>query len=66
MNSSYRRLPGITAPCKDCPDHAMGCHSKCDKYAEFKKQVEEYNETVRKAKKIDKEFYEFKAKKRKK
>lgn len=30
----------ITAPCKDCPDRAIGCHSICPKYAEFKKAMD--------------------------
>lgn len=28
----------VTSPCKDCPDRYVGCHSKCDKYLEFKEQ----------------------------
>lgn len=26
-----------TAPCKDCEDRELGCHSKCEKYIEYKK-----------------------------
>ena len=26
----------MSAPCKNCPNRVMGCHSKCDKYAEFR------------------------------
>lgn len=25
----------MTAPCKNCPDRAPGCHGKCGKYREF-------------------------------
>lgn len=25
------------APCKDCEDRELGCHSKCEKYIEYKK-----------------------------
>lgn len=25
----------ISAPCKDCPDRKIGCHSECDKYADY-------------------------------
>lgn len=28
-----------TAPCKDCPDRFVGCHSTCEKYIQFKKDV---------------------------
>ena len=26
----------ITAPCKDCPDRAEGCHGRCERYAAFR------------------------------
>ena len=26
-----------SAPCKDCPDRKVGCHSSCQKYKDFKK-----------------------------
>lgn len=26
------------APCKDCPDRFVGCHSGCERYASFKAQ----------------------------
>ena len=29
----------IHAPCRDCPDRALGCHSKCERYAEYKKKI---------------------------
>lgn len=25
--------------CKNCTDRYIGCHSKCDKYAEFRNEV---------------------------
>ena len=28
------------APCKDCCDRTIGCHSKCSKYLEWKKKDE--------------------------
>lgn len=28
------------APCKDCADRHVGCHSKCSKYVEWKKEIE--------------------------
>ena len=31
----------MTAPCKDCPERHMGCHSKCEKYIEYHKFREE-------------------------
>lgn len=26
----------MNAPCKDCIEREMGCHSKCERYARFK------------------------------
>lgn len=31
----------MKAPCKDCPDRQVGCHSTCEKYIEFKKEADE-------------------------
>lgn len=28
----------MNVPCKDCPDRNAGCHSKCERYAEFDKE----------------------------
>ncbi len=25
----------MNAPCKDCPDRVLGCHSTCEKYKAF-------------------------------
>lgn len=30
----------ITAPCKDCQDRGLGCHSNCPKYAAYKAELE--------------------------
>lgn len=29
------------APCKDCEDRMVGCHSVCQKYIDFKKESDE-------------------------
>ena len=34
----------VSNPCKDCKDRKLGCHSKCDKYSEFKNKIEEIKE----------------------
>lgn len=31
-------------PCKDCLDREVGCHSRCEHYAEFRKRKEEIYE----------------------
>lgn len=33
-------LRGTTAPCKDCPDRYLGCHSECERYADFCRELE--------------------------
>lgn len=42
------------APCKDCPDRFVGCHSTCQKYVQYRtdrddmiKKMYEYKEGVR-------------------
>lgn len=37
------------APCKDCPDRVVGCHSICTKYTEYRKQQDAENEARRKS-----------------
>lgn len=36
----------MKAPCKDCPDREVGCHGKCDKYAQFKEERNKEIETI--------------------
>lgn len=33
----------MNAPCKDCSDRQVGCHSACEKYLDFRKEVDEIN-----------------------
>jgi len=40
----------IVAPCKDCKERSIGCHSKCEKYKEFKTANDAYNKKTRLAK----------------
>lgn len=39
----------ITAPCKNCTGRYTGCHSKCEKYKEFKRKAAEEQATIRSA-----------------
>lgn len=32
--------PPANAPCLDCKDRFIGCHSKCEKYKQFKRKME--------------------------
>ena len=40
------------APCKDCKDRHIGCHGKCEKYLEYKKELQK----VKYQEKIDKKI----------
>ena len=35
------------APCKDCPARTPGCHSCCEKYLEFREDLDVFNALVR-------------------
>lgn len=45
------------APCKDCPNRQVGCHSTCEKYIVFRKERDELNELKNKAKNDEKSYY---------
>ena len=47
----------IYAPCKDCKDRFLGCHSKCDKYKDYKKRSEELNDMKNKSENISMRGY---------
>ena len=34
------RVQPVVPPCKDCADRHVGCHGKCEKYAEFNRVCE--------------------------
>lgn len=34
----------MNVPCKDCPDRTADCHSKCEKYIDYSKEVEKVRE----------------------
>ena len=36
----------VQSPCKDCQDRAVGCHAKCERYADFKTNNEEKRKEV--------------------
>ena len=37
----------VTQPCKDCPDRHIGCHSTCDRYAEFLRENKEQKDAIK-------------------
>ena len=49
---------GLSAPCKDCADRAVGCHSACDKYKQFVNERKEYVQKVKACRRKDREYIE--------
>ena len=37
----------IKAPCKDCADRDLGCHSTCEPYKDYKKRYERGIEAIK-------------------
>ena len=33
----------IKSPCLNCPDRTIGCHSKCELYADFRARLDDLN-----------------------
>ena len=31
----------IASPCKDCPERFIGCHSSCEKYRQYRSELDE-------------------------
>lgn len=38
----------MNAPCRNCPDRHVNCHSQCGRYTAFISEVHEVNERKRK------------------
>lgn len=39
----------MKAPCKDCPDRQLDCHSKCERYKAYQEEREAYREKKKQA-----------------
>lgn len=37
-------------PCKECKDRKIGCHGKCERYRQFREELDELNKTIKNAK----------------
>ena len=48
----------LSAPCKDCGDRVIGCHSTCDKYRQFANERKEYVRKVKACRRKDREYIE--------
>ena len=51
---------GLSAPCKDCVDRHVGCHSAFDKYKQFANERKEYVRKVKACKRKEREYMEVK------
>lgn len=40
----------MKAPCRDCTERQLGCHSDCEKYINYRKWQDETNAKIRKEK----------------
>ena len=49
---------GLSAPCKDCVDRDVGCHSTCDQYKKFANDRKEYVRRVNACRRKDREYIE--------
>ncbi|MVB11058.1 hypothetical protein CAFE_17600 [Caprobacter fermentans] len=53
-------------PCYGCSDRALGCHSDCPRWVEWKEQEHRVQEAVRKAKGTEQAFQEISCKRSRK
>lgn len=42
----------MDCPCKGCNDRFVGCHSNCDRYAQYKNDLNNRNKNIREQKQI--------------
>ena len=42
MSWNTVRHGNVNCPCQGCKDREVGCHGKCEKYKEYKKEIEDY------------------------
>ena len=54
------------APCKDCPDRHLGCHSQCEKYKAYTEERKRISDLRMKNRNADWDYYEVRSKHRRK
>ena len=45
------------SPCLNCKQRTANCHSKCEEYAYFRNELDEYNAYRKKNKQTDNDYY---------
>ena len=53
----------MNAPCLDCKDRVLKCHSTCERYKEYRQTLYELNEEARRKEKIRKSLDDYKCRK---
>ena len=56
----------LKAPCLNCPDRTIVCHSNCELYINYKKENDKIREEKHKINQLAQEWYEFKVQRYKK
>ena len=51
-------MPAPAGPCKDCLNRFVGCHADCEKYKEFRAEMDRANELIKKNKMDNNQFSE--------
>ena len=47
----------MMSPCKECGNRYVGCHADCSLYMDFRKRLNDQNETIRQEREKDYEWY---------
>ena len=47
-------------PCMVCNDRYQSCHSVCEGYSKYRKDLDTFNNNIRSAKKLENSFLDFK------
>lgn len=55
MNNTIKK--NLLAPCKNCPDRYVGCHSQCESYKKFRKLKDIENQEAREGRLMAKASY---------
>lgn len=40
-------MPRVKPPCKECKDRELSCHKNCDKYKQYREELNKYNNNVK-------------------
>lgn len=59
-------IRGVYAPCKDCPDRHINCHSSCEKYGEYQKKNNEQRDKDYKERLVTMQLYEMEQERKRK